>query len=155
MVCLSNFFKECLPQILFSWKSWFLTDGENAHAQLWQTRPHPNNVPRLSISLHIHKTDSEVKMRVHLSAYSTATSGLCKHCPIPLKFFVIVQWISKWMNLIRFVTLSTKHMAWQIILFLCLCKPSDASFISIWNPSAYKKSIYPGWLLLEAQWNRN
>ena len=28
-----------------------------------------------SILLHIHKTDSEVKMRVHLSAFSTTTSA--------------------------------------------------------------------------------
>ena len=56
-------------------KKLILTDGENTHAQLWQTRRHPNNVPILSISLHIHKTDSEVKMRVHLSAYSTITSA--------------------------------------------------------------------------------
>ena len=30
-------------------------------------------------------------------------------------------------------------------------KHLDASSISIWSPTAYKTSIYPGWLLLKAQ----
>ena len=44
-----------------------------------------------SISLYIHKTDSEVKMRVHMSAYSTTPSvrSTCSYFHLPVVIFLI------------------------------------------------------------------